>query len=219
MKRENYCLYLHLRSDNYSPFYVGIGKNKSRAYDTIRRNKIWKNIYNKHGFIPVILAENLSSNEAKKREVETIKIYKRISDGGILANITLGGDGSQGLIPKNADEFKEMLIKNNYLKTIKGKEEQRKRWIKYIEKNGNPMQGRNHSLESRKKMQLKSNKKRIFFGFFIYDYKTKQLIAKCDFLTDCKKFGLDPSNVSKKLRGISGKKYKNYLIEKELIIP
>jgi hypothetical protein len=99
-------LYRHIRLDKDEPFYIGIGKDESRAYSKRNRTKHWHNITNK-GYDIEILFDDLSYDEAKLKEIEFIKLYGRIDLGtGILCNMTDGGDGSNGF-----KHSKEALIK------------------------------------------------------------------------------------------------------------
>ena len=99
-------LYRHIRLDKDEPFYIGIGKDESRAYSKRNRTKYWHNITNK-GYDIEILFDDLSYDDAKLKEIEFIKLYGRIDLGtGILCNMTDGGDGSNGF-----KHSKEALIK------------------------------------------------------------------------------------------------------------
>lgn len=97
-------VYRHIRLDKNEPFYIGIGthqkdKNnylRAHDFDFRHRNKIWCDIYNKTEIEVEILFDDVSDEFAKNKEIEFIAIYKRIIDGGILANLTLGGDGAKG---------------------------------------------------------------------------------------------------------------------------
>lgn len=103
-------IYRHIRPDKNEPFYIGIGTtykgwdktNSSkvvfkRAYE-FGRNDIWKRIVSKNnGLYRVDIIE--CSNDYSyihEKEVELIKLYGRKKDGGILANISLGGEGRLG---------------------------------------------------------------------------------------------------------------------------
>jgi hypothetical protein len=89
-------LYRHIRKDKNEPFYIGIGKTEKRAYFIHNRNKHWKNIAEK-GFDVQILFDDLSWEDACKKEIEFIKLYGRKDNGsGILCNMTDGGDGQLG---------------------------------------------------------------------------------------------------------------------------
>ena len=105
---NNICVYLH-KKPNGDIFYVGIGTNK-RPYEKFRKNVYWKNITNKYpNYIIEIIEENLTWEDACIIEKQLIRKYGRKCDGGILCNITLGGDGVYGL--KHSQETKEKLKK------------------------------------------------------------------------------------------------------------
>jgi hypothetical protein len=97
-------VYRHIRLDTNQPFYIGVGltdDNFFRARQASKRNKHWKNIANKSSFRVDILFSEIPADEALKKEIEFISIYKRIEDGGTLCNVTLGGEGTLGVKPKN----------------------------------------------------------------------------------------------------------------------
>lgn len=90
-------VYRHIRHDKDEPFYIGIGSDDSfkRANEKSRRNNIWRKIVDKSGYSVEILFEDLSWEDACKKEMEFIKMYGRIDIGtGILSNMTDGGDGT-----------------------------------------------------------------------------------------------------------------------------
>jgi len=91
-----FYVYLHIRNDDGSPFYVGKGYgNRYKQRDRV--NKHWKNIVNKYGFDIILLEQDLSEPEAFELEKYWIKRIGRISDKtGSLVNITNGGDGASG---------------------------------------------------------------------------------------------------------------------------
>ena len=104
-------IYRHIRLDKNEPFYIGIGSDNAykRAYSTDSRNKHWQNITNKYPYEVDILLDNISTVDAKLKEIEFIKLYKRRLDGGTLCNITLGGEGANGLV--RTKENKDKLSK------------------------------------------------------------------------------------------------------------
>jgi hypothetical protein len=135
-------VYQHIRLDTDEVFYIGIGSDKkyNRAHAIKgRRNPHWHNVVNKVGYRVEILSDSISWEEACKEEKRLIKLYGRIADGGILTNITEGGDGVWGM--KQDKELLDRLSKIN-----KGA--------------GNPMFGKTHTIESREKMGV--NKGRTF---------------------------------------------------------
>lgn len=58
-----YYVYIHRRKSDNLLFYVGKGKN-NRYISKSGRNKHWKNVVNKHGFISKKLKINMTENEA-----------------------------------------------------------------------------------------------------------------------------------------------------------
>jgi len=116
-------VYRHIRLDKNEPFYIGIGNSKYRASKKCSRNNIWKSIVNKTEYRVDILFDDLTWEEACEKEKEFISIYKRIKDGGILANITFGGEGVLGL--KQSEKSKEtaraLMIKNTQNKEFMDK--------------------------------------------------------------------------------------------------
>lgn len=98
-------VYRHIRLDSNKPFYIGIGedlpKNISlykRAYETTNRNKFWSNIVNKVKYKVDIVLDDLTWEEACKKEIEFISLYGRKDlKKGSLVNLTDGGDGKKGV--------------------------------------------------------------------------------------------------------------------------
>ena len=89
-------LYRHTRIDKNEPFYIGIGDNKTRAYNKINRTKHWKSIAKK-GYDVEVLFNDLSWEEACEKEIEFIALYgRRDKKAGILVNMTDGGEGTVG---------------------------------------------------------------------------------------------------------------------------
>lgn len=103
-------VYRHWRKDKNEVFYVGIGKNESRAFDFLRRNKVWKGIKKRTDVDVEIVARDLTWVDACELEKLMIQEYGRFDLGtGRLVNMTDGGDGAFGLkhsqetIDKRAD--------------------------------------------------------------------------------------------------------------------
>jgi len=93
MKTEYYT-YAHIRNDTNKIFYIGKGKGK-RAWK-YGRNKIWKNIVEKHGYTVDILAYWSTEAEAFEHEEILIKCFRKM--GYELVNRTDGGEGLAGHI-------------------------------------------------------------------------------------------------------------------------
>jgi hypothetical protein len=116
-------VYIHKTLDTNEVFYVGIGKNKSRAFSTSNRNKHWNNIVKKHGFYYDIVFEDLTWEDCCKLEIQLISEYGRKIDGGLLCNISLGGDGVLGLV--HSKETREKMSKSR--KGIKFSDDHRRK--------------------------------------------------------------------------------------------
>lgn len=101
---EEFYLYRHIRLDKQEPFYIGIGKMRSkysntleskyeRAYST-KRSLFWKKITNKAKYKVEILLESDNEDFIKNKEIEFIKLYGRKDlKLGTLCNLTDGGEG------------------------------------------------------------------------------------------------------------------------------
>lgn len=86
-------VYMHIRMDNFKPFYVGITSTKRRATNRSTRNADWKAIVAKTDYVVVILMKGVDEATAIKKEIELVAKYGNIYDNtGILANRTKGGD-------------------------------------------------------------------------------------------------------------------------------
>lgn len=125
-----YFVYSHVRQDKNEIFYIGMGtiQNKgnkyARAFSKYGRNKHWKRITNKTSYIVNILFEFIDIDSCKNKEIELIKLYGKVVNGGLLCNLTDGGDGMSGLL--HSEKTKKLI--------------------------GEKSKGRIHSLESRKKI-------------------------------------------------------------------
>jgi hypothetical protein len=106
-------IYRHIRLDKNEPFYIGIGNNDYRRSKSKRsRNSMWHNITKKTDYEVEIILDDLTWNEACKKEKEFISIYgRRDLKTGILCNMTDGGEGTIGR--KFSEINIEKLIKRN----------------------------------------------------------------------------------------------------------
>jgi hypothetical protein len=94
-------VYSHSRNDTGKIFYIGIGSQQDykRAHIKSNRSVHWHRIVNKVGYSIDILFDNLTWEEACKKEIELIKQYGRVDNNtGILINKTDGGDGTLGCV-------------------------------------------------------------------------------------------------------------------------
>lgn len=107
-------VYRHRRMSDNKVFYIGISNKNGRRSNSIhRRNPLWNNIKNKHGFYSEILIENISQEEAFELEMFLISLYGRIDNNtGILCNMTDGGEGSFGIKRIHSEETKLKMSKS-----------------------------------------------------------------------------------------------------------
>jgi len=102
-------VYQHIRLDTNEVFYIGISSdlNYRRSISKRNRNILWERIVKKHGFKAEILFDNISWEDACKKEIELIKFYGRkdIKEGS-LVNLTNGGECIHGF-----NHSKESILK------------------------------------------------------------------------------------------------------------
>ena len=110
------CLYRHIRKDTEMPFYIGIGVSTKRAYSKTHRNDHWKAIVGKTDYEVEVLFDDIDYEYAKIKEKEFIALYKRKEDGGLLCNLTLGGDGVLGIV--HTEDARKKMGAPNKGKTI-----------------------------------------------------------------------------------------------------
>lgn len=107
-------VYRHIRLDKNQPFYIGVGTKDDGKYERSRcetRNNIWKSISKKSKYKIEIMIDDISPKEAYAKEIELISLYGRIDlKTGILANLTIGGEGNVGF--KHTDESKIKISKS-----------------------------------------------------------------------------------------------------------
>ena len=103
-------VYRHIRLDKNEPFYIGVGKAVDRAFVIRGRNKHWKGIYDSTSLEVEILFENLTVEEAFKKEAEFIKLHRRADlKLGTLVNMTDGGYGTINHSPEVIKSIKDKL--------------------------------------------------------------------------------------------------------------
>lgn len=101
---RTYFVYQHRRPDTGAIFYIGKGcrtalKKYIRANTTSRRNIHWQRVVEKAGgFIVEVLIDFYDEADALSYEQALIAEYGRSNLGGILCNITAGGEGQCGVV-------------------------------------------------------------------------------------------------------------------------
>lgn len=118
---NKYYVYVWIREDNNSVFYVGKGSGKRAMNKTVRKEH-FKRIVNKIPCHYEIIKDKLTESEAYELEKETIKYYLDLGYGidikgyertseFYLVNSTLGGDGTNGYKWEDGSRIGE---KNNF---------------------------------------------------------------------------------------------------------
>jgi len=99
-----FYIYAYLRKDG-SPYYVGKGKNY-RAYSPVHTVGVPKD---KNRI--VFWHSELHEQDAFDLEIFYIQLFGRKVDGGILRNMTLGGQGASG--KKTSEKTKKLISARN----------------------------------------------------------------------------------------------------------
>ena len=119
MELNGAFVYVHLRGDDSSPFYVGMGEDVKRPWHTRVRSKSHKSIVKRHGIRVHIVADNLTWDDAQWWEVRWIKALK--AAGYVIVNGTEGGDGL-----KNPTAEVRKKMSSSQLKRFENPEERAK---------------------------------------------------------------------------------------------
>jgi hypothetical protein len=95
---QKYYVYQYIREDN-SPYYIGKGKD-DRAYVKHKRAN-GSDLRPKDRSKIQIIKHNLTEQEAHNLETELIAKYGKLTEGGLLVNITDGGVGGLTVDPES----------------------------------------------------------------------------------------------------------------------
>lgn len=166
MEDRRFYVYEWIRLDTNEPFYVGKGCG-NRAYQLKSRNAGFMNIVNATDCAVVILAENLTEEEAYEAEVWYIYEYKYIYNFG-LVNMDEGGLGA--VCGKHNHMYgRKGHLHPNFGKTASEETRKKQSLARRGERNGmfgkrgkdSPLYGRKASMERRLKISkaLKGKKK------------------------------------------------------------
>lgn len=183
-------VYCHKIKDSNQVFYVGIGKEISRAYEIDNRNKYWHHIVDKYGYEIEITHTDVIWEEACSIEKYLISFYGRKDlNEGPLVNMTDGGDGIPNPSPESKKKISDSKIGDkNPTKRKEVKEKLRKAWTEERKKTQGA-QHRQYMLSNSKTLsQRMTGSNNPFFGKEPpnKNKKYKQDIVICPF---CKKFG------------------------------
>ena len=173
-------IYRHIRLDKNIPFYIGIGVDDNegkfkRSKAKEHRNDYWRNIVSKTDYRVEIILNDLSWEEACKKEKEFINLYGRKDKlEGYLANQTDGGDGGTGVIvkPETREKIRQFQI------SLDKKGKPGRVWTQESkDKLANTIRGMKHSSETIEKMRKpKVNKENYTYP------KSKIACEVCGFL-------------------------------------
>jgi len=93
----NFYVYVWYRADTGIPIYVGKGYgNRWKTHLTRSHNSHVHHALQKHGGWCEFYAKGLSDSEAQMQEISLISKLGRRDNGGLLYNLTDGGDGAAG---------------------------------------------------------------------------------------------------------------------------
>ena len=170
-ENREFYVYVHIRLDNNTVFYVGKGKG-NRAYD-LDRNDFHNGVCKKYGCRVEIIKDNLTESQAFRLESKMIKYYVLTLGYGApidgyrdfdhnlpyLTNCTWGGEGTSGM--HHSKEVKQKIGEANKEKN-KGKKfsEEHKKNLSESHKGKNAgknhyLYGKHHSEETKLKMSKK----------------------------------------------------------------
>lgn len=134
-KTEKFYVYLHLKADDGSVFYIGKGQGKRAFHNKIyQRSKWWHHVANKHGVKVNIIESFENEADALSLEIYLIQSYRQL--GAHLINLTNGGDGASGYVQSEETKNKHRLASlkawgNDEFKiaqSLKAKETALKQW-------------------------------------------------------------------------------------------
>ena len=129
-------VYRHIREDKNEVFYIGIGTDDKGKYVRAKsknRNRYWKRIVDKTNYEIEILFDNISKEDAIKKEIEFIQLYgRRDQNNGTLCNLTDGGEGVVNMSEEGKSVLRELAKKRVV------PEERKKMFSKIFKGSGNP---------------------------------------------------------------------------------
>lgn len=145
---KKYFVYRHIRLDTNEVFYVGFGKMNnaypSRATKVYSRNRRWNEIVKTTDWYAEIIFQSDDKDEISNKEIEFIKLYGIIDEGGTLCNRSTGGDKNY----KFSDEKrKEMSLD----------------FINYWKNKTHPMKGIPKTKEHRSKLSENAYRRKTIY--------------------------------------------------------
>jgi hypothetical protein len=164
--RSDYYVYVYKYTDG-TPFYVGkgVGDRHIKHLQNVRLgykgcNQLKQNVIKKmlrEGKEPIIekIVENIDNELACLVEQEYISKYGRRTEGGLLTNMTDGGDEGFKIDPISIEKMRQTKIGNKYCVGIKHTDEAKKNMS--LAHKGSPkpwLKGKKRTAETVKKISL-----------------------------------------------------------------
>ena len=187
--------------DTKEVFYVGKG-SKNRYKDMRMRNRYFLNVVNKVGMNNIdikIIEDNLTENDAFKREIYYIDFYKK--QGHNLTNLTKGGEGSSNWFNFLTEEEKE------HHRRISASFTNRKHSVETKKKMSESARGRKMSEETKRKISISQAGRLGTTNKTVYIVEFNQIKQIYNSKKECLKN--KPKNLSTYFIEKSLKKYKN----------
>lgn len=152
-------VYQHKRKDNGEVFYIGIGKNESRAYVKHEgsRGPAWRDYSSKHHYIVEITHKDICWEEACAIEKYLISFYGRKDLGmGKLVNMTNGGEGVTNVSSESKNKMsnakKGVTLSESHRKNIGLASKKRWNDDEFRRKAIDSMKGWHHSEQTKNKL-------------------------------------------------------------------
>jgi hypothetical protein len=180
-------LYRHIRLDKNIPFYIGIGSDSDygRAFGKESRNRFWRFVVNKTAYDVEIIIDDISWEEACKKEIEFIALYGRTDKKmGSLVNLTDGGDGSLGVAvsdetkAKLSNALKGKVFSKETREKLSAKAKERECDTERIKELAKINTGRKHS-EERNKQISKTLKALYASGARVCNFREDHFSEEC----------------------------------------
>lgn len=124
-------VYFHRNPVTYEVFYVGIGASEKRSKDFREKSRsvVWHRYTKKYGLpIVEIVISGLTKEQAMREEIYFIKFFGMVKDGGILYNLTDGGETGSNLVEwKRNNPDKNPMFNPDIVNKLKGENSSSKR--------------------------------------------------------------------------------------------
>lgn len=189
LKDNRFYIYLHIKSTNGEPFYVGKGMG-NRKIEKRGRTKYWHNVVNKYGYEVILLEDNLTNEEAYKKETYWIERIGRKDIGlGPLLNFTNGGEGMIGY--KHTDYAKNKISESNRNRKYSDEtiDKLKNNCKNFGSKNG--MYGSNRTMDENPNSKIVIN---LETGIYHYSLKEVSIVYNLNYVTLVKKLSGNRKN-------------------------